>query len=87
MIYCWKVNFGVRISKKKKFEESWDYPLSFESIKKYPKEKKLRIFKELKKIKNLNNKNAKNFSDYMKNQVGDTLYKMFFQNIQKKFGV
>lgn len=68
----------------KKFEESWDYPLSFESIKKYPKEKKLRIFKELKKIKNLNNKNAKNFSDYMKNQVGDTLYKMFFHKYPKK---
>ena len=67
----------------KNFEEFYHYPLSIESINKYEKNLKTKIFKEL-KLTNKKNIKSKNFFEHIKNQLGPTLAKMYFKNYPEK---
>ena len=65
------------------FDEFYHYPLSIDSIKKYPKFLKKKIFDELRLVKKKNIKTT-NFFEHIKGQVGETLTKMFFKNYPEK---
>ena len=64
------------------FNTMYDYPLSYEGLKKFPKEIKSQIFSELKNVKK--NLNIKNFEQHVSNQVGNTLQSMFFKEYPEK---
>jgi len=92
----WKKNFGklliegnywAKNTYNDDFKNFYDYPLSFESIKKFPEPYKSKIFSELKDIKNIKKikKNiTKNFDEHVKSQVGETLTSMFYKNYPEK---
>ena len=61
-----------------------DYPLSKEAINQFPKQTKKIILDELKKLKTFKNNEAKNFKDYIINQVGPTLQKLFYEGYPQK---
>ena len=61
------------------FEEYWDYPLSWESISRYPLKLKEKILKELQERTEESKVKAKNYTQYMEAQVGPTLREMFFK--------
>ena len=88
----WKKNFGADLyvgeywSKNvlgKNFDELYHYPLSLESIKKYPDNIRNKILSELKNITKKNIK-SKNFFDHIKGQLGPTLADMYFKNYPEK---
>jgi sialic acid synthase SpsE/protoporphyrinogen oxidase len=66
------------------FDQYWDYPLSWESISRYPKELKERILGELKEHKGDAKAQARNFTEYVEAQVGPTLREMFFKTYPEK---
>ena len=66
------------------FEELWDYPLSWESISKYPDKLKTKIVNELKNLSPEQSARAKSFKEYILSQVGETLFEMFFNKYPKK---
>ena len=89
----WKKHFGKLLVNGKywskntydnDFSNLYDYPLSLESIKKFPEEYKSKIYKELKNLEKKTIKQTKNFDEHVRSQVGDTLTKMFFKNYPKK---
>lgn len=67
-----------------KFDEYWDYPLSWESISRYPLELKTKILAELNSLNNDKKARAINYSEYMEAEVGPTLQKMFFKTYPEK---
>ncbi len=66
------------------FDEYWDYPLSWESIGKYPQELKETILQELDERSGYDKARARNYTEYMDALVGPTLRKMFFETYPKK---
>ena len=66
------------------FEEYWDYPLSWESISRYPQELKKKILKELEQRREEDKAKATNYTEYMEAQVGPTLREMFFKAYPEK---
>ena len=66
------------------FKEYWDYPLSWESIARYPTKLKKQILGELDSLKQEDKVNAKNYYEYVNAQVGPTLTKMFFTSYPEK---
>ena len=89
----WKKNFGKLLVNGKywakntyddDFANFYDYPLSLESIKKFPKKYKIKILNELKILKKSSAKQTKNFDEHVRSQVGETLTDMFFKNYPKK---
>ena len=68
----------------KNFNEYWDYPLSWESISRYPSDLKKKILDEVALLDSEKRANAKNYTEYMEAQVGPTLRKMFFQTYPEK---
>lgn len=66
------------------FNEYWDYPLSWESISRYPKKLKQKILKELDSLNFEDKARANSYKEYMEAQVGDTLYKKFFKKYPEK---
>jgi len=79
-----KGEFWCKNVRGRNFDEYWDYPLSWESISKYPHSLKKTILDELKK-KNFEKKvTAKSYSEYIEAQVGPTLRKMFFETYPEK---
>ena len=79
-----KGEFWCKNVKGEKFNEEWDYPLSWESISRYPKQLKERIIKELKSCQLQDKAKATNYTEYMEAQVGATLRKMFFEKYPQK---
>ena len=67
-----------------KFDEYWDYPLSWESISRYPQNLKTKILAELNSLNNDKKARAINYSEYMEAEVGPTLQKMFFKTYPEK---
>ena len=62
----------------------WDYPVSIQSINKYPLNLRKKIKSELKKI-DINKKLiSRSYYDYVKNEVGPTLAAMFFTKYPEK---
>ena len=68
----------------KNFDEYWDYPLSWESISRYPSDLKKKILNEVSLLDSEKRANAKNYTEYMEAQVGPTLRRMFFQTYPEK---
>ena len=68
----------------KNFDEYWDYPLSWETISKFPKELKTKVLDDLKNIDEEKKHSAKNYQEYIEGQVGKTIAKMFFETYPKK---
>ncbi|MDA8832454.1 N-acetylneuraminate synthase family protein, partial [Candidatus Pelagibacter bacterium] len=79
-----KKNFWCKNVKKENPKIYWDYPVSLESINKYPKELKNKIKKELKEIDPNTKLKSSSYFDYMKNEVGPTLADMFFTKYPEK---
>lgn len=92
-------NFWKKIFKKKlikgtywsknltKFDDKYsfvDYPLSKEGLNKLPKKFKKKIKYELKSLNFSKNNLATNFEQYIQNQVGPTLQKLFFKEYPEK---
>ena len=89
----WNKNFGHLLVKgefwakntyKDNFNNLYDYPLSYQSINKFEKDKKHKIYKELTNLKKNKNKKTKNFHEHVLNQVGETLTDMFFKDYPEK---
>jgi sialic acid synthase SpsE/UDP-galactopyranose mutase len=61
-----------------------DYPLSFETLKNFDKETRIKIEEELKKCTKENQIRATNFEEYVLALVGPTLTEMFFKSYPEK---
>ncbi len=61
-----------------------DYPLSFETLKNFDKETRIKIEEELKKCTKENQIRATNFEEYVLALVGPTLTDMFFKSYPEK---
>ena len=68
----------------KNFNEYWDYPLSWESISRYPSDLKRTILDEIASLDSEKKAKARNYTEYMDAQVGPTLRRMFFQTYPSK---
>ncbi len=79
-----KGDFWCKNVSGKSFENYWDYPLSWESISRYPKELKTKILKELDSLDLEKKAKAKNYSEYIEGEVGPTLTDMFFKTYPEK---
>ena len=79
-----KKNFWCKNVKEENPRIYWDYPVSLESINKYPTELKNKIKKELKKIDSNKKLKSSSFFDYMQNEVGPTLAEMFYTKYPEK---
>ena len=66
------------------FDEYWDYPLSWESISRFPQELKARVLRELDDRDPHAKATALNYSEYMDAEVGPTLRKMFYEKYPEK---
>ena len=77
-------NFWCKNVRGDNFEELWDYPISIQSIKKYPHELRKKILTELKNVDHEKKAKALNFKDYMNAQVGETLTEIFFTSYPNK---
>ena len=90
----WKKNFGdlliegkfsCKNVKGKNFDQYYDYPLSNEALKKFDKNLKIKIKKELTKCNKKDERfRARNYKEYIDSFVGPTLRKMFFEKYPKK---
>lgn len=67
-----------------KFDQLWDYPLSWESISNYPKNLKTKILDELDNVDHGLKQNATTYSEYVTGMVGKTLSKMFYTTYPEK---
>lgn len=76
--------FWCKNVKGEKFDEYWDYPLSWESISRYPTEIKEKILNDLQDRNPEDKANARNYTEYMDAEVGPTLRKMFFEKYPLK---
>jgi N,N'-diacetyllegionaminate synthase len=79
-----KGEFWCKNVKDENFKEYWDYPLSWESISRYPKHLKERVLDELKTRNPEDKAKAVNYTEYMEAEVGPTLRKMFFDKYPQK---
>ena len=79
-----KGEFWCKNVKGEEFNEYWDYPLSWESIARFPKDLKKQVLDELNHCSLEKRARAKNFSEYMDGQIGPTLREMFFEQYPKK---
>ncbi len=79
-----KKDFWCKNIKKDDPNFFWDYPVSLESINKYPADLKKKIKKELKEIDRNKKFKSTSYFDYVKNEVGSTLANMFFTKYPEK---
>ncbi|HEY4511328.1 MAG TPA: FAD-dependent oxidoreductase [Candidatus Paceibacterota bacterium] len=71
-----------------RFDQFFDYPLSFDSLKKFPEEVRKKILYELAHLDETKRAKAKNYSEYVRELVGPTLMETFFIRYpQKLWGV
>ncbi|MFH1877225.1 MAG: N-acetylneuraminate synthase family protein [Candidatus Omnitrophota bacterium] len=79
-----KDEFWCKNVKGEDFAEYWDYPLSWESISKYPKALKEKVLGELGRLSFEDKARARNYKEYINSQVGPTLREMFFEKYPEK---
>lgn len=79
-----KGEFWCKNVKGEAFNEYWDYPLSWESISRYPKDLKEKILGELDNLSSEKKAAANNYTQYIEAQVGPTLRRMFFERYPQK---
>jgi|TARA_Y100000294_G_scaffold145701_1_gene140990 sialic acid synthase SpsE/protoporphyrinogen oxidase len=86
----WLENFGDLLVQKEFFAKNhkdgilYDYPLSEESIEKFPEKIKKKVKKELKELNPENVMRAQNFKEVVTAIVGPTLQYLFFETYPKK---
>jgi sialic acid synthase SpsE/protoporphyrinogen oxidase len=89
----WKEQFGDLLAEGEywaknvqgdNFDEFYDYPLSWESISKYPKEIKRKIIDETSVLTSESKAKASNYAEYIEALTGKTLRKMFFERYPEK---
>ncbi len=95
--HIWESEYGDLFSKNEfwgknvkgeKFDEFYDYPLSYDSLESFPKEKREKIKEELLHLDETKKAEAKNYKEYVRELVGPTLMEMFFIKYpQKLWGV
>ncbi|HEY4514259.1 MAG TPA: FAD-dependent oxidoreductase [Candidatus Paceibacterota bacterium] len=74
--------------KGKKFDQYFDYPLSLESLKKFPSDERKKIMHELSHLDETKLAKAKSYAEYVRELVGPTLMEYFFIRYpQKLWGV
>ena len=78
-----KGDFWCKNVKGVSYNEYWDYPLSWESISKYPTNLKKKILSEISNCSLEKRARARNFKEYMIAQLGITLTNMFFRDYPK----
>ena len=80
----WKKEFGDLLTEKEFFSKNYkdgvfyDYPLSEQSIEKFPSKIKKKVKNELKNLNKENVMRAKNFKEVVVALVGPTLQNLFF---------
>jgi len=79
-----KGDFWCKNVKGERFDEYWDYPLSWESISRYPKSLKEKILSELNKLSIEYKARARNYNQYMIAQVGEAVTELFFKRYPEK---
>lgn len=79
-----KGEFWCKNVRGERFDEYWDYPLSWESITKFPQVLKEQVLRELDVCDHQAKARATNYTQYIEAQVGSTLRKMFFETYPKK---
>jgi sialic acid synthase SpsE/protoporphyrinogen oxidase len=79
-----KGEFWCKNVRGENFQEYWDYPLSWESIARYPKDLKEKIIKELKNTDFDKKALANSYAEYIEAQVGPSLTQMFFKTYPEK---
>ena len=68
----------------KNINDLWDYPLSLQSIKKYPKKIKDKILLELKNKNDIEKLKAKTYEQFVIAELGPTLAGMFLKKYPEK---
>jgi sialic acid synthase SpsE/protoporphyrinogen oxidase len=97
LAHIWETEYGDLFAKNEfwgknvkgeKFDEWYDYPLSFDSLEAFPKEKREKILRELEQRDEDKKALAKNYKEYVHELVGPTLMELFFIKYpQKLWGV
>ena len=83
-----KNEFWGKNVKGEKFDEFYDYPLSFDSLKDFPEDIRSKVMKEIQELDETRKAEAKTYKDYVRELVGPTLMEMFFVHYpQKLWGV
>ena len=86
----WRKNYSDLLLEKdfiaKNYKEGifYDYPITLESIEKFPEDIKKKVKKEISELSPENLKRARNFKECVIELVGPTLQEIFFQNYTKK---
>ena len=79
-----KGEFWCKNVKGDQFNEYYDYPLSWDSISRYPTATKQKILDELKQDRQEDKAKASTYKDYIDAEVGPTLREMFFEKYPRK---
>lgn len=93
----WEVEFGslflkgdffCKVIKGDNFEQSYDYPFSWESLTKFPQTIRENVVKDLNNLSAEKKARASNYKEYMDAQVGPTLRGLFYEKYpQKLWGI
>ncbi|HLF88185.1 MAG TPA: N-acetylneuraminate synthase family protein [Anaerolineales bacterium] len=79
-----KGDFWCKNVKGSNFDEYYEYPLSYESIFRYPADLRQKILSELERINPEDRAKARNYKEYVNALVGPTLQEMFFEDYPRK---
>jgi len=83
-----KNEFWGKNVKGEKFDQYFDYPLSYESLKKFPPDTRKKIMRELSRLDETKLAKANSYAEYVRELVGQTLMEYFFVRYpQKLWGV
>ena len=86
----WKSNFGDLLLEKPFYYKNYkngilyDYPISWESIEKFPNDIKKKVKYEIENLKPENLKRSRNFKECVEELVGPTLQSIFFEKYTEK---
>lgn len=89
----WKTEFGdlfvkgdfwCKNIKGENFDEYYDYPLSYESISRYPSDLKKKILYELEHLNPELKAKSRDYKEYITALVGSTLQELFFEKYPRK---
>lgn len=84
----YKNEFWGKNVKGEKFDQWYDYPLSMDSLRAFPKEVRERIMQDLSRLDETRKAQAKSYKEYVLELVGPTLTELFFIRYpQKLWGV
>ncbi len=79
-----KGEFWCKNVKGPNFDQCYDYPLSYESISRYPSDSRQKIFFELQHLNPEDKAKARTYKEYVTALVGPTLQNLFFEDYPRK---